>query len=244
MSLPVDIQVLFTDTALLVVNKPAGLATLPDGYNPTLPHIKSVLEQQYGPLWIVHRLDKETSGVLVLARSAKAHRSLNTQFEKHLVSKVYHALVVGIPEWQEKTVSLPLRPNGDRQHRTVIDPQAGKPAVTHLKVLEGFGQYCFLEAIPETGRTHQIRAHLSALGLSILGDKLYGKRNNLHAGGKVHPPQQVQDPQFILTDRMGLHAWSLEITHPLSGERLKFTAPYPAGLMAVLQQLRSPTSGG
>jgi tRNA pseudouridine32 synthase/23S rRNA pseudouridine746 synthase len=235
-------DVLYQDKALLVVNKPAGLATLPDGYNPSLPHIKSVLEQQYGPLWVVHRLDKETSGVLLLARSAEAHRSLNNQFEKHLVSKVYHALVVGNPEWQEKTVRLPLRPNGDRRHRTVIDPHAGKPAVTHLKVLESFGHYCLVEAIPETGRTHQIRAHLSALGLSILGDKLYGQRINLQVVGKAHSSQQDHYPLISGTVSMGLHAWSLEITHPLSGEKMRFTALYPAELMAILQQLRSSAS--
>jgi len=235
-------DILYRDEALLVVNKPAGLSTLPDGYNPSLPHIKSVLEQQYGSLWIVHRLDKDTSGVLLLARSAAAHRSLNMQFEKRLVSKVYHALVLGNPEWREKTVSLPLRPNGDRQHRTVIDPHAGKPAVTHLKVLESLGQYCLLEAIPETGRTHQIRAHLSALSLSILGDKLYGTRNHLHVVGNAPPPNQARDPLIRLTGSMGLHAWSLEITHPLTMEKLKFTAPYPAELMAVLQQIRSSVS--
>jgi tRNA pseudouridine32 synthase / 23S rRNA pseudouridine746 synthase len=232
-------EVLYQDEALLVVNKPTGLSTLPDGYNPSLPHIKSVLEQQVGPLLIVHRLDKETSGVLLLARSAEAHRSLNTQFEKHLVSKVYHALVVGTPDWQEKTVCLPLRPNGDRQHRTVIDPQAGKPAVTHLQVLERFGHYCLVEAIPETGRTHQIRAHLSALGLSIAGDKLYGKRINPRAGEKVRRFQQDHDPLISLPGSMGLHARSLEINHPLTGERLKFTAPYPVELVTLLQQLRS-----
>src|SRR4030042_5892431 len=182
-----DIPLLFSDEALLVINKPAGLSTLPDGYNPTLPHIKSVLERQFGALWIVHRLDKDTSGVLLLARSAQAHRALNTQFEQHRVSKLYHALVVGNPEWQEQTVSLPLRPNGDRQHRTVLDAQAGKPAVTHLKVLERYGNYCLLEAVPETGRTHQIRAHLYALGLSLIGDKLYGKRNVHPDGLNTHP---------------------------------------------------------
>ena len=83
-----DIPLLFSDEALLVVNKPAGLSTLPDGYNPSLPHIKSVLERQFGHLWIVHRLDKDTSGVLLLARSAEAHRALNTQFEQHRVPSV------------------------------------------------------------------------------------------------------------------------------------------------------------
>src|SRR4030042_2395483 len=181
-----DIPLLFSDEALLVINKPAGLSTLPDGYNPTLPHIKSVLERQFGHLWIVHRLDKDTSGVLLLARSAEAHRALNTQFEQHRVYKCYHALVVGNPEWQEQTISLPLRPNGDRQHRTMIDTQAGKHAITPLKVLERFVNYCLLEAIPETGRTHQIPAHLHALGLSIIGDKLYAKRITHPDGLKIH----------------------------------------------------------
>ena len=244
MSQPAEIQVLFCDEALLVVNKPAGLSTLPDGYNPALPHIKSVLEREKGLLWIVHRLDKATSGVLVLARSAEAHRSLNTQFEHHQVSKVYHALVVGNPEWQEKTVSLPLGANGDRQHRTVIDLQAGKPAVTHFTVLERFGEHCLVKAVPETGRTHQIRTHLNALGLSIAGDKLYGKRVIPHE--QLEAPRSNQDSNLLtkLTDSMGLHALSLEINHPLTGARMKFTAVYPSGLMLVLEQLRSRALGG
>jgi RluA family pseudouridine synthase len=237
-SQPADIQVLFSDDTLLVVNKPAGLATLPDGYNPSLPHIKSVLERQFGPLWIVHRLDKDTSGVLLLARSAEAHRSVNTQFEHHLVSKIYHALIIGDPEWQDKTVSLPLRPNGDRHHRTVIDSQAGKPAVTHFKVLERYRHYCLVEAIPETGRTHQIRAHLYALGLSIVGDKLYGKGIALQAEQSARQSHQ-NDPVIGLAESMGLHALSLELNHPLTGQRMKFSAPYPGALISALEQLRS-----
>lgn len=234
---PLDIQVLFCDPALLAVNKPAGLATLPDGYNPALPHIKSQLEAQYGRLWIVHRLDKETSGVLLLARTAQAHRLLNTQFEKHLVSKVYLCLVRGNVAWLEKTVDLPLRPNGDRRHRTVVDTQAGKPAVTHFKVLENFGPYCLLEAIPETGRTHQIRAHLAVVGLSIMGDKLYA-RPGQHTHGVASAAAELENNPAINTiPGMALHAYSLEISHPLSGERLKFTAPYPPEFETLLQQL-------
>jgi len=135
MDQPTGIQILYRDEALLVINKPAGLSTLPDGYNPTLPHVKSLLEGQSGRLWTVHRLDKDTSGVLVFARSAEAHRSLNTQFEQHQVTKLYHALVQGSPAWMEYTADLPLRSDGDRHHRTVVDLRAGKPALTHFKVL-------------------------------------------------------------------------------------------------------------
>jgi RluA family pseudouridine synthase len=201
------IRILFVDETLLVIDKPAGLHTLPDGYDPGLPHVRGLLEPQYGQLWIVHRLDRETSGVLVLARSAEAHRALNTQFEQHLVHKVYHARVMGIPAWKEKTVDLPLRTNAGHRHRTIVDAQHGKPAVTHLRVLERFEASALVEASPETGRTHQIRAHLAALGHPIVGDALYG--------GGVSPTG------------LFLHARSLQVTHPLSGGRLKFTAEYP-----------------
>src|SRR5512138_2201442 len=106
-----DLEIIHQDEAILVANKPAGLSTLPDGYDSSLPHVKSLLEQQFGRLWIVHRLDKDTSGVLLLARTAQAHRLLNQQFEQHQVLKVYHALVAGSPGWEEKTVDLPLRAN-------------------------------------------------------------------------------------------------------------------------------------
>jgi RluA family pseudouridine synthase len=236
---PAEIQVLYSDSALLVVNKPAGLSTLPDGYNPTLPYVRNLLEKQYGRLWIVHRLDKETSGILLLARSPEAHRSLNTQFEERTVIKIYHALVTGVPEWQEKTVDLPLRSNGDRQHRTVVDLKIGKPAVTRLMVLENFEQHCLLEAIPATGRTHQIRAHLSAIGLFILGDHLYTPKTFPFTKAEHGQYPVDQDPLIALIKNMALHAMRIEFTHPVSGERIKFTAPYPPSLSTLLSYLRS-----
>ncbi len=223
-------EIIFQDESLLVVNKPAGISTLPDGYNPTLPHIKSLLEGQMGRLWIVHRLDKDTSGVLLLACTAQAHRSLNTQFEQHRVSKEYHAIINGDPDWQEKTVDLPLRSNGDRHHRTVVDPVSGKLALTRFTILERFTDYCLIEAIPATGRTHQIRAHLSALNLSIVGDQSYSRKGDGSTKSTVLEPE--------LASRMMLHAISLEITHPTSGVRMTFFAPYPADFSAVLQYLR------
>jgi len=216
---PGDI-VLWSDLFLVVVNKPSGLLTLPDGYDPALPYISQLLEPEFGRMWIVHRLDKDTSGLLVLARTAEAHRFLNTAFETRQVTKIYHALVADCPEWDERRVSLPLRANGDRQHRTVVDARKGKPAITNLRVLERFSQWALIEASPETGRTHQIRAHLAVAGFPILGDALYGR----------------DEGQFI--QRVALHARSLAFPHPVTGEVISFQAPYPEDFIRVLELLR------
>lgn len=210
--------ILWTDDTLLVINKPAGLPTLPDGYNPAAPHVKSVLEPQFGRLWIVHRLDRFTSGVLLLARSAAAHRSLNMQFEQHQIQKIYHAVIIGQPEWESHTVELPLRADGDRRHRTVADACGGRPAATRLRRLQTLGEFCLVEAQPLTGRTHQIRAHLSAIGFPILGDALYG-------GG---------EPSAPLT-RLALHARQLTFQHPLTAEPITIEAPYPRDFAAILK---------
>lgn len=220
---------LYLDDSLLVVNKPAGLPTLVDGYQRDAPYLAGVLSQAYGRVWVVHRLDKDTSGVIVFARTAQAHRDLNTQFEQRRASKVYHALVTGLPDWDERTISLPLRPNGDRRHRTVVDPQNGKPALTELRLLERYGGYALVEAIPHTGRTHQIRAHLTAAGHPLIADGLYQLPGEKPSGS-------VED--FAPIDRLGLHARSLLITHPLTREELRFEAPYPQDFAQAMEQLR------
>jgi RluA family pseudouridine synthase len=226
-------MVLWVDDALLVVNKPAGLPSLPDGYHPGAPHLRAVLEPLYGRLWIVHRLDKDTSGVILLARTAPAHRLLNTQFQEHRTGKLYHALVTGVPEWEEQRVDAPLLPDGDRRHRTLVDLQRGKPAVTHFCVLERFSGSALLEAAPETGRPHQIRAHLAYLGYPLLADKLYSSQGPNWVAGQPDRPPLI---------RLALHAWSLEIEHPLDGERRTYTAHYPEDFRAALEQLRQFSS--
>jgi tRNA pseudouridine32 synthase/23S rRNA pseudouridine746 synthase len=217
---PPVIPVLFVDDHLLVVAKPAGLPTLVDGYHREAPFLTGLLKETYPALWVVHRLDRQTSGVIVFARTAAAHRLLNTQFEQRQALKTYHALVQGLPAWDSQIIHLPLRADGDRRHRTVVDTQHGKPAATSLLVLERFDRLALLQAVPHTGRTHQIRAHLAASGYPIVSDPLYG--------GSILPD----------LPRLGLHAYSLKLFHPVSQEELEFTALYPQDIAQAIDALR------
>jgi RluA family pseudouridine synthase len=221
------IPILWDDDALLVVNKPAGLPTLPDGYDPAAPCLVRLLQERHGRLWVVHRLDRPTSGVLVLARHAAAHRALNLQFDRREVHKVYHALVVGAPAWEERTVDLPLCADGDRRHRTVVDRVRGKPASTHFRVLRRGAGCALVAAQPQTGRTHQIRAHLAALGQPLAGDELYGGLS-----ARLLAPGSPEQP---LIGRPALHAWSLTLRHPVNSTEVICQAPYSADFAAALQ---------
>lgn len=243
MKLKTEDHILWLDESLLVLNKPAGLLSLPDGYDPTAPHVRSLLEPLYGRLWIVHRLDRETSGVLVLTRSAQAHRALNTQFDTRQVEKCYHALVVGDPAWEQQVIELPLRPNGDRRHRTLVDTGRGKPALTEVRVLERFGCYALVEAVLHTGRTHQARAHLAAVGFPLAADTLYGAPGSLLLLSELKPGfSGGKKGECALLKRVGLHAHSLALHHPLSGASLRFQAPYPKDFAGALRQLRRYTT--
>lgn len=236
-----DDLVIWQDADLLAVNKPPGLAALPDGYNPDAPHLISLLSPNYGRLWVVHRLDRETSGLILLARSAQAHQALSVQFERRQVLKIYHAIVCGNPSWENKIVRLPLRSDGDRQHRTVVDRRYGKSAITEFTVRERFGRYALLEVMPQTGRTHQIRAHLAAICHPITVDRLYGDSEGVYLSRirlDYNPPRSGEHP---LLSRLGLHAWSVEFNHPQTGERCTLQAPYPDDFAIALKQLHKFT---
>jgi RluA family pseudouridine synthase len=224
-------MVLWEDEFLVVVDKPAGLLSIPDGYDQTQPHLLQVLQPTHGPLWVVHRLDRETSGVLVLARTALAHHLLNDQFAERRVNKRYHAIVYGVPDWEELQVEEALRKNGDRRHRTVIDPIRGKPASTGLHVLERYTTYALVEAHPHTGYTHQIRAQLAFIGFPILADELYG--------AAIPDTAQISP-----ISRVALHALMLSFLHPITGDPLTFKAPYPQDFQNAVEFLRKRQSSG
>ena len=214
-------DVLYSDVSILIVNKPAGLATIPGGWEKDSTSLVRLLETDYARIWVVHRLDKGTSGLVVFARSAAAHRALNMQFERHEAHKIYHAIVVGEPAWNEHTARHPLRINVGHAHRTIVDHGKGKPSETTFHVLERFHDYALLAAIPTTGRTHQVRVHAYALGLPLLADSLYSA------------------PQTELIARPALHARELAFTHPMTGQGMTFSAPYPEDFSRALDKIRA-----
>jgi tRNA pseudouridine32 synthase / 23S rRNA pseudouridine746 synthase len=233
----IEPHVIWQDDALLVVDKPAGLLSIPDGYRQETPYLLSVLAPEYPRLWVVHRLDRETSGVIVLARSAEAHHRLNDQFAGRKVRKVYHAVVLGIPVWDEILVDEPLRKNGDRSHRTVIDRVRGKPASTSLRTLERFPANALIEAQPHSGYTHQIRTHLAWAGFPLAGDPLYAPRLST-PGDRQQNTAPDASGAVLQIDRVALHALQITFLHPITGQEMTFSAPYPRDFSAALDWLR------
>ena len=212
-------EVLYSDTDILVVNKPSGLATVPGSWEGDAASLVTDLEKDYGRLWVVHRLDKVTSGLVVFTRNPEAHRLLSIQFERRETHKLYHAIVVGVPAWDNHTARHPLRINVGHTHRTVVDHVRGKPSETTFHLLERFDGYALLAAVPATGRTHQVRVHAYALGFPLLADTLY----NAPANGLIARP--------------ALHAWSLEFM--IGNNPFSFTAPYPPDFTQALNKLKA-----
>lgn len=232
-----SISVLYSDDAILVVDKPAGLLSVPDRWDPDAPVASAELAKDWGRLFVVHRLDKDTSGVLLYARSAEAHKALSAAFEERSVKKAYRALVRGAPAWEETSCELPLKPDGDRLHRTVIDAHRGKPSVTFFTVVARYRDCALVEAKPATGRTHQIRVHLSALGHPCLCDPLYGDGEPLLLSKLKKRWKGDPYDERPLLSRSALHALSAEFAHPVTGAPLRFEAGLPKDMRAAINQL-------
>ena len=228
---------IYADDDIVVVNKPTGLLSIPDRFDKELPSVRSILREKYGEIFVVHRLDRETSGVLIMARHADAHRHLSEQFEHHTVTKLYRAIVSGIVDADTVPLDIPIGP--DTRRKGLMNPTArGKEAHTILRVVERFRVATLVECELITGRQHQIRVHCAAIGHPLLVDADYGKSTQFMLSSikrKFNLAKNTEERPII--DRVTLHAYSLSATHPSTAERMTWDAPYPKDFAAALQVL-------
>lgn len=233
-----DYNVIYSDDDIIVLNKRSGILIAADRYDPDAPRLDVIAEKEFGKLFAVHRIDKDTSGLIIYARNPEAQKILSMQFEHREVHKTYHALVYGHPLWEDLNVDLSLQPDGDSRHRTVVSKRYGKPSETDFHLIGNCGPYSWIEAKPKTGRTHQIRVHLAANGLSIVCDPLYsGNQKPVRLSEIKKKWNGDEYEERPLLSRLALHAYKIEFKHPKTGEMVSFTAPYPKDMDATRKQL-------
>ena len=226
----IPVEVVYEDSDIIVVNKPKGLVVHPangnwDGtlVNAIMSICKDSLSGIGGEIrpGIVHRLDKDTSGLLIIAKNDKAHIQMSEEIKNREVKKIYYALVRGIVPENEATINMPIgRSNKDRKKMAVV--KDGKEAITHFKVLKRFSKYTLLEVKIDTGRTHQIRVHLSEIGYPVVGDEIYSNGKN----------------EFGVHGQL-LHAKSLDFKHPITGKEMHLEAQLPTEFANILKQLEN-----
>ena len=239
---PLPLTILYEDPSIIVIDKPSGMVVHPAYGNPSgtlvnalLYHCKD-LAGINGVLrpGIVHRLDKDTSGVMVVAKDDEAFHHLTKQFRNRTVEKVYWAIVYGKFDQNEGLIDSAIGRHPSERKRMSTRTKRGRVAITRWKKAEEFDNCTFLEIFPQTGRTHQIRVHLSSIGYPLLGDPLYGRKGR---PGTIHDPVLKECVKRM--NRQALHARQLKFDHPRTGERVQFVSPIPQDIEEVLECLRS-----
>jgi RluA family pseudouridine synthase len=235
MALP---PIIYEDATLLGFDKPSGLPVAPEPGDKQRENLMALVREKFGHgVANVHRLDADTSGVLLCAKTKAALDALSGQFQAKTAEKVYHALVAGAAVPDEFTVELALHPDESRPGLMRPVKKGGKPSVTHFRVLERFRGFSWLECRPLTGRTHQLRVHLAARGLPILNDVFYGQNTRLLLSG-LKRGYKGRENERPLINRLALHASDLTVTHPETHERLTLHAPLPNEFVVALKYLR------
>lgn len=233
------VDIIWEDEHIVVVNKAAGMLSIADRFDADAPNLKAMLKQKYGDIWTVHRIDRDTSGLLCFAKSATAHQGLSLQFSKHQVEKKYLAICNGFPIKEQGTIAYALAESTKKRGRYVTSNK-GKEAITHYQLIEKFAAHSLIELAIETGRTHQIRVHLQAISCPILADPLYSPKAAFFVssvkGKKFNTAKYTQERPIL--SRTALHASALGLQHPITGEKLFLEAPMPKDMRASLQQLR------
>jgi len=230
------INILYEDDHCIAIDKPAGILSVPDRYNQDLPNVKHIMVGENPNILIVHRLDKDTSGVLLLAKNPEAHITLQEQFENRTIEKTYVAIAYGQCHNEDGVIEAAIAPHGVIRGKMSINKK-GKKAKTHFRVMELFNRHSLIELKPTTGRTHQLRVHLSHMGHTILCDEMYGGQPAffLSSEKRNFKPNRGQEERPLIS-RTALHAASLTFT--INGESITVESPMHKDMRATINQLR------
>jgi RluA family pseudouridine synthase len=226
--------IIFENDHFIAVNKISGISVSADRYDESKERLDKLIEDdlKIPKIYTVHRIDKETSGLVIFAKNSKTHRELSIAFENRQIVKRYTAVVHGRPSWKETVCDLPLVPNGNKKHMTIVDKFRGKESATRFIYLTGCAHYSVIEARPVTGRIHQIRVHAASVGHPVVCDALYGKESPVKLSSFKRGWRGDPFEEKPLLSRLGLHA--LEITLP-DGQILN--APLQRDMSSLIKQL-------
>lgn len=235
-----QLDIIFEDEDIIAINKEPGMLSIPDRYDPTIPNLQTSLNRIYHDIFVVHRLDKNTSGIIVFAKNAEAHRDLNLQFQERETRKFYYAVVKGHPPQDEGSIDTGIMKTSSGK---VIIHDKGQESRTLFKTLEKYKYHSFLELELLTGRTHQARVHLEYLGCPLVVDPDYGGDEGFYLSSvKKHYNLGKHEEERPLVDRTPLHAARLLLHHPVSEEIVTLEADLPKDMNALLKQLRKWSS--
>jgi 23S rRNA pseudouridine1911/1915/1917 synthase len=233
------LDIIFENDDYVCISKPSGLLSIADRHNAEIPSAHGLLSKVYHKIWIVHRIDRDTSGCICFAKNEEAHQHLNTQFEKRQVDKIYHAIVAGTLPQSSGVISNPIMEHPTMKGKMTIHQKQGKESITEYEVLEAFGKYSYVSCKLLTGRTHQIRVHLSNLGNPILCDSIYGLTNPIYVSSikkNYHLSVQEIEERPIL-NRLSLHAYEL-CFKDMKDQEIRVQCELPKDLSAFLKQCR------
>jgi 23S rRNA pseudouridine1911/1915/1917 synthase len=232
-----QLEIIFENDEFVVVNKPAGMLSIPDRVQ-SEPSLKDHLLQKYGSIFTVHRLDKETSGIILFAKNETAHKYFSKQFEDRGVEKYYMGLVLGTPAAVSGTIDAPLTEHAVHKGLMMVH-RKGKPSVTDYEVIESLGKFSLIKFRIHTGRMHQIRVHAKNIGHPLACDALYGdgKPLLLSAIKKKYKLSKLQEEERPIVNRVALHSYQLKFTDA-AGKVYDLVAPLPKDIRVLVQQLQ------